>query len=167
MSAQALLGRSCLGLGIARHAGSRQRAVRKLSPVQHQRGNRLPVRALPPMTREAATPVIEEALPPIEQDLPFLDPFVRSFLLGLAAGGICEAAHVLFKVRCFGIPCSIIGTADAYSVLMHAITRSLPLLCIAQFYGLSMHVDGDLIQALPAYLDQFSPLFIWDHIAAV
>jgi hypothetical protein len=30
----------------------------------------------------------------IEQESPFLDPMIRSFLLGISAGAACEAAHV-------------------------------------------------------------------------
>jgi len=30
---------------------------------------------------------------------PFFEPLVRSFVLGLGAGAICEAGHVAFKVR--------------------------------------------------------------------
>ncbi|KAF6263226.1 hypothetical protein COO60DRAFT_1267627 [Scenedesmus sp. NREL 46B-D3] len=46
-----------------------------------------PVRAVVP--RKGA---VEEAA--LEQESPFLDPMIRSFLLGISAGAACEAAHV-------------------------------------------------------------------------
>jgi len=32
------------------------------------------------------------------EDSPFLDPLVRSLILGVGAGIVCEAAHVFFQV---------------------------------------------------------------------
>ncbi|KAF8056873.1 ddmC [Scenedesmus sp. PABB004] len=64
----------------------------------------------------------------------FLDPLVRSFLLGIGAGVLCEGGHVAFK---------------ALSLLQ---------------------ASGDLEAlgaAVRANLEQFAPLFVWDHVAAL
>ncbi len=42
---------------------------------------------------------------------PFFEPLLRSFLLGVGAGVICESAHVLFKVG--GAPAAGAGEGDA------------------------------------------------------
>lgn len=73
----------------------------------------------------------QEAVAPVEEESPFLDPLVRSFLLGVGAGCVVESIHVFTKFLGF------MGQNDT---------------------------AADALQALQ---EQFAPLFVWDHVAAV
>lgn len=59
----------------------------------------------------------------MEQESPYLDPMIRSFLLGIGAGAMVEAGHTAVQVVQAG----------------------------------GFHFN----------LDQFAPLFVWDHVAAL
>jgi hypothetical protein len=55
-----------------------------------------------PQQQPAATfaaSVAAAAAPPRAEASPFLDPLVRSLILGVGAGMLCETGHVVFKVR--------------------------------------------------------------------
>eukprot|EP00882_Tetradesmus_deserticola_P026255 GHRQ01028927.1.p2 GENE.GHRQ01028927.1~~GHRQ01028927.1.p2 ORF type:complete len:111 (-),score=18.19 GHRQ01028927.1:28-360(-) len=84
-----------------------------------------PVRAV--VQRHGAA---EEAA--LEQESPFLDPMIRSFLLGISAGAACEAAHVGLEAM------SLAGQGSA-----------------------------GWLQAVQQNLGQYTPMFVWDHVAAV
>jgi hypothetical protein len=50
-----------------------------------------------PAQDAAVTAASPAAAPPAQADDYFLEPLLRSFLLGVGAGAVVEAGHVLFK----------------------------------------------------------------------
>ena len=73
------------------------------------------------------------AAPPQDDPSFFLEPLLRSFVLGVSAGCLFESLHVAFK-----------------------------------FVGLATEVGlSSVADALPAFIDRFSPLFAGDHAVAM
>jgi hypothetical protein len=82
---------------------------------------------------------------------------VRSFLLGIGAGVLFESGHVFFKV------CRPAGAAAA----LEAPSMTLPPLLL-QFLGLALEAGThDLMESVAHHIEAFSPLFVWDHVAAL
>lgn len=71
--------------------------------------------AAPQQPAAASAASVVAAAPPRAEASPFLDPLVRSLILGVGAGVLCETGHVLFKVRAV----SAADVAMAVSAAVH------------------------------------------------
>jgi hypothetical protein len=67
---------------------------------------------------------VAAAAPPRTEASPFLDPLVRSLILGVGAGMLCETGHVLFKV-------GIVACYQQQRALHSSISSSTVTVCIA------------------------------------
>ena len=73
----------------------------EVAPAHFFRPPRLsPQHARQEGTTSASAPAVATTVDEEAMDSPFLDSFVRAFLLGVGAGGLCEVGHVGLKVRC-------------------------------------------------------------------
>lgn len=82
---------------------------------------------------------------------------MRSFLLGIGAGVLFESGHVFFKVWC-----PVLGAAGQAGPPV-----TLPPLLL-QFLGLAVDAGThDLMESVAHHIEAFSPLFVWDHVAAL
>ena len=119
-----------------------------------------------PPNKQKASPVVATADEEMAQESlqnPFLDSFVRAFLLGVGAGGLCEVGHVGLKVGCRDQRRGKLPSRQLFFCPHSPLNARTPQQKTKQFLGLALSSHANLFESL----DQFSPLIVLDHVAAV